>query len=346
MKASYIPYSLQFAFKASTSRGSLVEKETFFLVVQNSQGRKGIGECAPIWGLGTDDKATYEDTLSGVVDTLAARADFENESEILEFSKKFRSHPSIQMGVEMALLDVLRSPMFTAKFTDGVPLKINGLVWMGDYETMKENAFMKIEQGFDVIKIKIGAIDFDKELSLLQELRKGNPDLTIRVDANGGFSIDEIGEVLHSLRKINVHSIEQPIAAGQIDEMASLCAEAKVPIALDEELIGCHDKESLLAAIKPQYIILKPSLLGGFEETRQWIQLASKKNIGWWVTSALESNIGLHAIAQFTSKYDNGMVHGLGTGMLYTNNIPSPLEVKEGYLWHNQKQKWILDAIN
>lgn len=346
MNASYKPYTLQFKFDAGTSRGILRQKETFYLIVKDAQDRKGIGECSPIWGLGLDNQASYQDTLRQVVAELANKDSFKNEGDIQRFSKRFKSHPSIQMGVEMALLDLFRFPIFESEFTSGTPLKINGLVWMADYDTMKKNALAKVQQGFNVIKIKIGAIDFDQELALLKELRNADSNMVIRVDANGGFSIHEIREVLQALRKINIHSIEQPIKAGQYDEMAALCKEKIIPIALDEELIGCTDKQSLLKNVQPQYIILKPSLLGGFEETRQWIRLAGEYNIGWWVTSALESNIGLNAIAQFTSKYDNGMVHGLGTGMIYRNNIPSPLEVRGGYLWYNQNQNWDFDSLN
>ena len=346
MKVDCYPYKLKFRFEAGTSRGVLKEKDTYFLKVNDAKG-VGRGECSPIWGLSLDDKEGYNARLTDAQADLSLLGSPKSQEEIFDFAASYASFPSIQMGVEMALLNLLHGgdTFFHSSFPQK-PIPINGLVWMGGMEEMRSRAFSKVKEGFEVIKLKIGALHFEEELGLLQELRSSFPEIVIRVDANGGFSNHEIREVLQQLRKLNVHSIEQPIAAGNIDDMAALCKENIVPVALDEELIGCANKEALLNQIHPQYLILKPSLLGGFGSCAQWIEQAAHRGIEWWTTSALESNLGLCAIAQFTSAYDNSMVHGLGTGSLYTNNIDSPLEVKSGYLWYDQAVAWDFSNIH
>jgi L-alanine-DL-glutamate epimerase-like enolase superfamily enzyme len=229
-------------------------------------------------------------------------------------------------------------------------MPINGLVWMGTLADMRAQAIEKIAAGFQTVKLKIGALDWPQELLLLQELRAHAPatELTIRVDANGAFSPSEIGGVLEELARLEVHSIEQPIAAGQYHELSNLCKDTKVPIALDEELIGLTSraqKIALLEQIRPQYIILKPSFIGGIKGSIEWIALAEKRNIGWWITSALESNIGLNAIAQFTATLNNPLPQGLGTGALYTNNFDCPLQVKDGFLSYNPIVNWEVNLI-
>src|SRR5690554_6642181 len=241
--------------------------------------------------------------------------------------------------------------LFPSAFTKGEEsIPINGLVWMGNPEFMKEQIDEKMVQGFNCIKLKIGAIDFDKELELIRYIRSHfSPELMeIRVDANGGFDKSDTLDKLSQLSELKIHSIEQPIKQNQYDSMADLCKDTPLPIALDEELIGVtnyNDKENLLQKIKPQYIILKPSLVGGFKGTQEWIEIAEKLNIGWWITSALESNIGLNAIAQWTFTLNNPMPQGLGTGSLYTNNIDSPLIVQNGHLWYKNNLDWKSNSV-
>ncbi|MGB7786581.1 MAG: o-succinylbenzoate synthase, partial [Salinimicrobium sp.] len=233
-----------------------------------------------------------------------------------------------------------------SEFTRGnKAIPINGLVWMGEERFMKEQIIQKIEQGFSCIKLKIGAIDFETEIGLLKYIRKefSSEEIEIRVDANGAFSASEAMEKLKKLSELELHSIEQPVKQGQWELMAQLCEKTPLPIALDEELIGITGvtkKQELLQTIKPQYLIFKPSLIGGFRGTDEWISLAEKQKTGWWITSALESNVGLNAIAQYTFSTNNPMPQGLGTGGLYTNNFEAPLEVEKGHLWYRPKQEW------
>jgi L-alanine-DL-glutamate epimerase-like enolase superfamily enzyme len=263
--------------------------------------------------------------------------------------------PSIQIGVEMAFRSLEASDsfqLFPSEFSHGKQgIPINGLIWMGDKAFMRQQISEKIAAGFNCIKMKIGAIDFDTEWDLLKAIRNefSPADIELRVDANGAFSLSEATEKLKRLSQLNLHSIEQPIAPGQWEEMASLCANTPVPIALDEELIGVvasEEKKRLLEQIKPQYIILKPSLIGGFRGGEEWIQLANSQDIGWWITSALESNIGLNAISQYTYIKNSKLPQGLGTGSLYTNNIPSPLTVRDGRIYYSDTEPWQLDVLS
>jgi O-succinylbenzoate synthase len=236
--------------------------------------------------------------------------------------------------------------LFPSMFTEGQDaISINGLVWMGNPDFMMQQLEEKLASGFHCIKMKIGAIDFDAEMGLLKLIRSRfrESEITIRVDANGAFTPQNALQKLEEISKYQVHSIEQPIQQGQWQEMAQLCEQTPLAIALDEELIGLYnsaEKSQCLDTIKPQYIILKPALIGGFQSSREWINLATEKNINWWITSALESNVGLNAIAQFTYTLGNKMPQGLGTGSLYTNNIEAPLEIKKGHLWCNTSTSW------
>lgn len=346
IQASYQKYVLDFKRASGTSRGVLTQKETWFLILEN-ENKKGIGECGILRGLSIDDRPDYEEKLQWVCQNIHL-----GKQKLYDSLTEF---PSIQFGLEMAFLSLeSKNPLelFPSDFTSNKKsISINGLVWMGEPSYMKEQIEQKIEEGFNCIKLKIGAIDFDKELELLQFIRTHFDEKTIeiRVDANGGFSPVEALSKLNQLHKFDLHSIEQPIKQNQIAEMAKLCAKTPFPIALDEELIGVFsldDKEQLLKQIKPQYIILKPSLVGGFQGTQEWITLAENHNIGWWITSALESNIGLNAIAQFTFTLQSPLPQGLGTGGLYTNNFDSPLEVKEGQLWYNTELDWSINLPN
>ncbi len=340
MKATYHKYMLEFKRPSGTSRAIMTEKETWFIVLEEN-GKKGIGECGILRGLSADDRGDYEEKLNWVCQNihLGEKALWEN---LLEF-------PSIQFGIEMAFLSLKsENPyvLFPSDFTNNSKsIVINGLVWMGEEAFMKEQIEEKIAQGFTCIKLKIGAIDFQKELDLLRFIRTHftAAQIEIRVDANGAFSLNEALDKLNQLSGFELHSIEQPIQKNKTDSMAELCKDTPFPIALDEELIGVfsfEEKEALLQKIKPQYIILKPSFVGGFRGTREWITLAEKYNIGWWITSALESNVGLNAIAQWTFLQNSDMPQGLGTGALYTNNIDCPLEVLNGQLWYSKTKNW------
>jgi O-succinylbenzoate synthase len=340
MKASYQKYILNFKRPSGTSRGVMNEKETWFIILEEN-GKKGIGECGILRGLSADDRPDYEEKLQWTCQNIHLGKDQLWEA-LLEF-------PSIQFGVEMAFQSLAsENPflLFPSEFTEGKKnMDINGLVWMGDEVFMKEQIEEKLAQGFHCIKLKIGAIDFQKELDLLHFIRQNFDENTIeiRVDANGAFSEDLALNKLNQLAVYKLHSIEQPIAKNHTNTMAVLCKTTPIPIALDEELIGVftyEEKEQLLQKIKPKYIILKPSFVGGFRGTKEWIDLAKKHNIGWWITSALESNIGLNAITQWTFLLQNPMPQGLGTGGLYTNNFDSPLEVKNGQIAYNTSLDW------
>ena len=340
MKAIFKKYLLNFKNPSGTSRGILRTKETWFLILED-EGKLGIGECGLFRGLSFDDVPNYEEKCSWVAEHIGL-----GEYELL---KQLTDFPSIQFGVEQAFLS-LRSQhpfeLFESSFLkEQQPISINGLVWMGDQEFMHRQIEDKLKDGFSCIKMKIGAIDFDTEIELLKSIRKrySKNEIELRVDANGAFSPEEALGKLERLSKLDLHSIEQPIKAGQTTEMYKLCRNTPLPIALDEELIGVVDvtkKKELLQTIQPQYVILKPSLVGGFAGSKQWIDLADTNGIGWWVTSALESNIGLNAIAQWTATLGNKMPQGLGTGSLFTNNIESPLEVAKGGLFYNKSKNW------
>jgi len=340
MKATYKRHNLIFKRPSGTSRGILTEKETWYIKLEDND-KIGIGECGILRSLSFDDRPGYEEKLQWVVANIDLGKD--------QLWNELREWPSIQFGIEQAFLSLESDNpylLFPSAFTNGEQaITINGLVWMGDESFMKEQIDEKIATGFNCVKLKIGAIDFERELALLKYIRSHYTadDIELRVDANGGFTPADALSKLIELSKLNLHSIEQPIKQHQEEIMAKLCLDTPLPIALDEELIGVTDLEAkiaLLDQIKPQFIILKPSLVGGFKGSLEWITLANQRNIGWWVTSALESNIGLNAIAQWTFTLNSNMPQGLGTGALYTNNIGSPLEVKDGSLWYDNTKEW------
>jgi len=345
MKATYQKYILDFKRPSGTSRGVLTQKETWFIIIDDGENQ-GLGECGILRSLSIDDRPDYEQKLKWVCDNIDLGVD-----ELLKILTEF---PSIQFGLEMAFLSLNsedRFTLFPSSFTAAkAAIPINGLVWMGDKYFMKQQIEEKLNQGFSCIKMKIGAIDFQTELELLKTIRNefSVRDIELRVDANGAFSPEDALEKLKLLSDFDLHSIEQPIKPKQFEAMARLCQSSPLDIALDEELIGVFDqknREELLQIINPKYIILKPSLLGGFKESNTWIQLAEKQNINWWITSALESNVGLSAIAQWTYTLGNLMPQGLGTGSLYTNNILSPLQVENGTLRYESKQAWNLNKL-
>ena len=340
MQAKVKKYTLDFKRPSGTSRGVLTQKETWFLILE-SNGSYGIGECGMFKGLSFDDVPKYEAKLQWTCNNI--------EKGVSYLWNELREYPSIQFGIEQAFLSLdSENPfvLFLSEFTTNeAPIPINGLIWMGDKGYMLEQIQQKLEEGFHCLKMKIGAIDFRAELSLLEAIRKEySPErIELRVDANGAFQPDKALNKLKELATFGLHSIEQPIRQGNIMEMKALCKKSPLPIALDEELIGVVDvikKEELLHTLQPQYIILKPTLVGGYKGSEEWIELADSLNIGWWITSALESNIGLNAIAQWTFNLNNPMPQGLGTGGLYTNNFDSPLQVKNGYLYSRNNKCW------
>lgn len=345
MKAHFKKYILDFKRPSGTSRGVLIEKETWFLRLQQ-EDKIGIGECSLLRGLSHDDVPGYEEKLAWLCR--------ETEKGLPNLLEQLTEFPSIRFGYEMALKSLASDTpfeLFPSKFTKGkASIPINGLIWMGEKDFMKTQIEQKFFSGFRCIKLKIGALDFKKELELLRFIRDqfAADVLELRVDANGAFTSDDALDKLHQLHQFDLHSIEQPIKPGSWKEMADLCRQSPFAIALDEELIGVFGKANkmeLLESIHPHYLILKPSLLGGFAATQEWITLAQEMNIGWWVTSALESNVGLNAIAQWTFQQKNSLRQGLGTGSLYTNNIESPLEIKGEDLAYNPRHSWHFEKI-
>lgn len=334
MIARYKKYELNFKRPAGTSRGVYKTRSVWYLILE-AEGKVGIGECAPLPDLSKESPEQVELALKEICDSPMRFV--ENPELLLDI-------PSVRFGLETAWLDLKnggKQELFPSEFTRGeAGIPINGLIWMGDSDYMESQITEKIAEGFRCIKLKIGAINFDKELELLQGIRYQccqNP-VILRVDANGAFNPEEALEKLDRLAELDIHSIEQPIAAGQWSKIGQLCDESPIPIALDEELIGVNyreEKEKLLDAIRPQYLVLKPSLHGGISGCDEWIELAEQRSIGWWVTSYLESNIGLNAIAQWAFTKNVKMHQGLGTGQLFTNNIISPLNIQGEKLWFN-----------
>jgi L-alanine-DL-glutamate epimerase-like enolase superfamily enzyme len=348
LKAYYKKHTLRFKKPGGTSRGVLTEKNSWYLVVYEDgrPEKKGIGECSILPGLSVDDHPGFEQKLAEVVRNINHYACRQDE--------ELKAFPAIRFGLETAMKDLKADTpreLFPSPFTagkEGIP--INGLIWMGTFEEMYGQIKKKTDQGFDCIKLKIGAIDFEEELELLRKIRQefSARDIELRVDANGAFSPADAPEKLKRLSAYDLHSIEQPIRQGQWEEMARVCALSPVPVALDEELIGIYQPEKvkeMLEVIQPQYIILKPGLLGGWKQSELFISEAGKRNIGWWVTSALEGNIGLNAIAQWTFTLNNDMYQGLGTGQLFENNIPSPLAIREGSLYYDADKYWDVSTI-
>lgn len=350
MEFRIVHHALKFVKPAKTSRNVFKERHIRYILLSHD-GLTGIGEASPLSMLSIDDVEEYDERLD------AACTQFCDESFNRDFNLTFdlnlHDFPSIQFGLETALLDLRNGGqrvIYNTDFIRGKAIPINGLVWMADLEAMYDEAISKINNGFTCIKFKVGQHDFDAECRLLERIRKLYDafKLEIRLDANGAFLADEAPSQLKELSRFHIHSIEQPIAVSQWDDMAKLCQESVIDIALDEELIGVNvdtHGAQLLAHIKPQYVILKPNLIGGFKVSDTWIKLGNKHGVGWWATSALESNIGLNAIAQWVSQYDTTMPQGLGTGSLYSNNIESPLEIV-GQSLHYSPKKWDLSSFD
>ncbi len=330
-----IPRLLHFKRPAGTSRGTYTTRQVWYIRLTSSDfpGKVGVGECAPLPDLSSDASPEYERTLTDICRKVEREGRIDAES--------LRRYPSILFGLETALRHLRADGwrLWDTEFSRGeAGIPINGLIWMGDHSYMLEQIERKIEAGFRCIKLKIGAIAFEEELDLLRRIRSrfSAREVELRVDANGAFAPVEAMEKLKRLAELDLHSIEQPIRAGQWEEMARIVADSPLPVALDEELIGCdtpEERRRTLAAIRPKYIVIKPSLHGGFSGGGEWIAEAGRMGIGWWVTSALESNVGLNAIAQWCATLRNPMPQGLGTGLLFTDNVPPSLEVRKDCLW-------------
>lgn len=335
MRLQFCPYQLKFISPAGTSRGVMTEKLTAFLRIfdENDPDRYGIGEAAIFPGLSPEADERYFYKVTELVTNVK-----------LGIPTDLSHFPSLQFGFEQAILDYssgCHGIYFDSPFLQGSrSIEINGLVWMGNYEEMLNRLEKKIEDGFKCIKIKIGAIDWVKEIDLLKTIRNhwNSNDIEIRVDANGAFTKDNVMSKLNELSLFDIHSIEQPIKPGNPAAMRELCGSSPIPIALDEELIGkfsLQEKREIAGIIKPQYFVIKPALTGGFSGATEWIEIAQEQGAGWWITSALESNIGLNALSQWVATLDTSIPQGLGTGALFSNNISSPLTLNKDRLVYN-----------
>lgn len=346
-------YRLKFKFVAGTSRGAMTYKDSWFIKLFDNANPDlfGIGECGPLKGLSPDLEGDLE---KAIADCISYVSDMQN----IQFSDVNDivpdGFPALRFALETSVLDLYnggKRVLYDNEFTNSRrAIPINGLVWMGDKALMHQRINEKIEDGFTCIKIKIGAINFDEELELLKHIRDNfsSDQITIRLDANGAFNQSNVLNRLERLSRYDVHSIEQPVMAGDWELMGKICNDSPIPIALDEELIrinGSGLRVKMLEDINPAYIILKPTLLGGLTQSAEWIDLAASKEIGWWITSALESNIGLNAIAQFVANNNIKLPQGLGTGQLFHNNINSPLSINNGNLVYGDSSCWDLSAL-
>lgn len=339
MKARYKKYELHFKRPAATSRGTYRTRTVWYLFLEEN-GKTGIGECAPLPGLSSETSGEVEALLNEMC---------ANPSYFVENPNAVQNVSSLHFALETALQDLQNGGcriLFPSDFTKGkTGIAVNGLIWMGDSEFMQQQIQEKLAAGFRCIKLKIGSLNFKKELEIIAGIREKYDagQIILRVDANGAFHPGEAHEKLRMLEQFDIHSIEQPVAAGKWEEMAVVCKTSPVPVALDEELIGIHsknEKEKLLDTICPQFLVLKPSLHGGFSGCEEWIELAENRSVGWWITSYLESDVGLNAIAQWTFQQNAKGHQGLGTGQLFNNNIPSPLEIRGEKLWFNPEKKF------
>ncbi|MBK6542833.1 MAG: o-succinylbenzoate synthase [Flavobacteriales bacterium] len=348
LRARWIEHTLRPRFELGTSKGPITARTVWYLMAwhRDRPEVQGFGEAALFPG---HSKEFPADVRTKLLELCADTSNWEQRlrTDLVDV-------PSVRFAVEQCLRDLEAGGskmLFPSEFTLGrQAIPINGLVWMGDKATMKQRIREQIDGGYSTVKMKIGAIGIEDELTLLKNVRAEYKaaDLTLRVDANGAFSAQQAPEVLKRLADLQVHSIEQPVAPGLYEVMTELCADPPIPIALDEDLIGAntHDaKVDLLDNVRPQYIVIKPSLVGGWAAAQEWIDLAKARNIGWWITSALESSIGLNAIAQFTATLNVTLAQGLGTGKVYENNIPSPLLAEKGFLRYRPEAEWDLSTL-
>ncbi|MBN1598998.1 MAG: o-succinylbenzoate synthase [Bacteroidales bacterium] len=348
IKAAIRHKIFNFRQAATTSRGILTQKSVYFILLYEEEKpfTFGIGECSLFPGLSMDDVDGFEKKLNEIVGLI--------NKGLFNFKAPVHNFPSVNFALETAKkdLDNKGSKVFyQSEFTQGNDsILINGLIWMGTIEKMKEQIENKLNESFTCIKVKIGALDFKSEYELLSNIRKeyNSNELEIRVDANGAFTPFNALEHLKKLSDLDIHSVEQPILPSQLEEMAALCLQSPLPIALDEELIGkfpAENKLKLLQIVKPQYIVIKPGLLGGIQSCEEWIDIANDLNIRWWVTSALETNIGLNVIAQWTYTLKNPVHQGLSTGTLYVDNIDCPLVLSGEKLYYFPKKKWNIKSL-
>jgi len=352
LQASVHKKVFQFNFKARTSRGLMRDKTSWFIKIWDEANPEifGMGESGPLPGLSQDARPEFEDTLKSTVGKISSFTLATVPRDVRELVPQ--GFPAITFGLETALADLRlggKRLIYDNEFVSGKKIPINGLIWMGDLDFMMNQINQKIAQGFRCIKLKVGGLDFDKECDVLQYIRKRyfREDIEVRLDANGAFKIDDVLFKLNELAKFNVHSIEQPLKPGH-EATEELCRKSPIPVALDEELIGVEGehRRKILENLKPRYIILKPTLHGGLTGCTEWIKLAESLGIDWWLTSALESSVGLNAISQFVSQFSTTMPQGLGTGTIYSDNIPSPLVVEKGTLFYDPKSSWDLSGIS
>ncbi|HEY0741731.1 MAG TPA: o-succinylbenzoate synthase [Chryseosolibacter sp.] len=347
LHATYFSRVFEFNFKARTSRGLMRDKTSWFIKITDRETNAfGLGEAGPLPGLSEDAIPDFGERLNTII---AAFNSLDHSNVSWDNVRDFipQEFPSIIFAFETALLDLQnggRRVIFENEFLVGKRIPINGLIWMGDMDFQMGQISTKVSEGYNCIKLKVGGLDFDRECDVLQYIRKRyfRENIVIRLDANGAFKVDDALYKLEQLARFGVHSIEQPIKAGS-PHLEELCRKSPIPVALDEELIGRHtvrDMTELLDRVKPHFIVLKPMLHGGIKACQEWIRLAEERKIGWWLTSSLESSIGLNAIAQFTANYDVTIPQGLGTGKIYDNNFESPLEVVKGELLYNPKVAW------
>ncbi len=344
LKANAYSRNLLFRKPSGTSRGVLTEKPSWYITIEDESGTRGIGECSILSGLSPESGLDMTETIRKSIHEFN-----QNGHEGFTVSDQL---PALRFAFETAMRDFTTGGQqvpYPSSFTQGkAAIPINGLIWMNNIPTMLDEFKQKVHK-YPCIKIKVGALDVNDEIQMLESIRASHgQEFEIRLDANEAFELEEALSFLHKIAHLNIHSIEQPIKRKRWKEMAELVTISPIDIALDEELIGVtkdEDREQLLNQIKPAYIIIKPSLIGGLEETKKWTELCVKHQIDWWVTSALESNIGLNAIAQWSFLNATDRPQGLGTGQLFENNINSPLFIADGHLHYNPQINWKIDEI-
>lgn len=362
LNATFSKKTFHFNFRARTSRGSMTQKDSWFIKVfeNNHSSSFGIGEAGPLPGLSLEWNEEFDSEVADLIESFNQRklslSDFSkdpchNAEKLISSLPRLQQLPSLLFAFETAILDLFnggRRLILENDFVNGVPIAINGLIWMGGMDQMLQQIEIKIQEGFNCLKLKVGGINFENECDILQYIRRKyfKMNIQLRLDANGALKPEEVMYKLHELSKFGIHSIEQPLKPGN-DLTTELCRKSPIPIALDEELIGIQGlkaRQELLHRIKPQFIILKPSLHGGLLGCQEWIKTANDLGIGWWITSALESNVGLNAIAQFVAGFGNSLHQGLGTGKIYEDNFNSPLTVDKGHLRYNRSAEWEISS--
>ena len=352
LRASFSKQVFKFNFNARTSRGLMPDKTSWFICIWDQKQPEvvGMGECGPLPGLSVDDIPNLDHVIANTAGQISTIEESAFEGDFVD-RVVAPNYPALRFAVETAVLDFKHGgvrKIFDNGFYTGTPIPINGLIWMAEEDDMIRQIDSKLADGFTCIKLKVGGLDFGRECEVIRYIRSrySEEGITIRLDANGAFGDNAMAR-LQQLAEFDIHSIEQPVPPGH-HHMAKICRLSPIPVALDEELIGKEstaEKVELLARLQPQYIILKPTLHGGFSGCTEWIKVAESLGIGWWITSALESNIGLNAICQFTAGYNVSVPQGLGTGQLYHNNVPSPLVIKGGNIIWDHRGKWDVSSV-